>query len=308
MNNVISTKATIFRNVKDFKFEPKLNVENRQQIVEMLNDVLKGKMSILNIAESDAGVVKHLKNSNLLLPNTQNLFVSKADNVAINLFNGEHISIVSACVGFDEKIISKAVDMNQLLSTQISFAFSDEFGYLMSDLNKIGSGLKLESDIMLSAITKINKIEQVRQNVAKLGYSLIETKYPAVYTLSTKCNLGISEKKICEDFKNTILKLQELEIESVKMVDATNHDEMLDKASRSLAILNSAHLLTYEELYNIVVNLRMGLNLGIVNLEIKTLNQLQKLITNKLNDIISQSEMKELALKTKEILKGDKNV
>lgn len=308
MNNVLSTSVIIFRNIKDFKFENKLTVENKQQIVGMLSSALKGKMSLLNISEADANVVKHLKNSNLLMQNTQNLFVCKNEDVSINLFNGEHISIVSSCTGFDKKIISKAVELNQVLSSKISFAFSDEYGYLMSDLNKIGCGLMLESVIMLSAITKINKIEQVKQNVSKLGYILKETKYPAVYVLSTKCNLGISEKKICEDFENTLRKLQELEIESVKMVDATNHDEMLDKVSRSVAIINSAHMLTYEELYNILVNLRMGLNLGMVNIEFETLNKLQSLVTNKLNDIVSQSEMKELAQKTKEILKGDKNV
>ncbi len=308
MNNVLSTNITIFRNIKDFKFEPKLNIENRQQIVQMLIEALKGKMSILNVAEVDAGIVKHLKNSGLLLPNTQNLFVANNDNISINLFNGEHISVVSSCVGFNKDVISKSLELTQFLSSKISFAFNDQFGYLMSDLNKIGCGIKLESDIMLSAITKINKIEQVKQNVAKLGYSLKETKYPAVYKLSTRCNLGISEKKICEDFENTLIKLQELEIESVKMVDATNHDEMLDKSARSMAILKYSHLLTYEELYNILVNLRMGLNLGIVKMSFETLNELQKLITNKLNDIASQTEMKELAMKTKEILKGDINV
>ena len=83
MNNVLSTNVTIFRNIKDFKFESKLSVENRQQIVEMLTSVLNGKMSILNVAEADAGVIKHLKNSNLLMPNTQNLFVSKNENLSI---------------------------------------------------------------------------------------------------------------------------------------------------------------------------------------------------------------------------------
>ena len=170
---------------------------------------------------------------------------------------------------------------------------------------QVGAGIKLESNIMLSAITKINKIEQVKQNVAKLGYALKETKYPAVYTLSTKCNLGISEKKIFEDFENTLIKLQELEIESVKMLDLTNHDEMLDKVNRSLAILNHAHLLTYDELYNIIVNLRMGTNLGLVDIKTEVLNKLQSLVTNKLNEIVSQTELKELAQKTKEILKGE---
>ena len=304
MNNVLSTKVIIFRNIKDFKFEPKLSGENKQQIIDLLDKALKGKMSLLNLTQADGKVVEHLKINDLLMPYSQNLYVSK-DNVAINLFDGEHLSIVSTCIGFDETAISKAVEVAQNLSNKINFAFSDEYGYLMSDLNKIGAGIQLQSNIMLSAITKINKIEQVKQNVAKLGFSLKETKYPAVYTLLTKCNLGISEKKIIEDYENTLKKLQELEIESVKMLDATNHDEMLDKVSRSMAILSSAHLLTYDELFNILVNLRMGLNLGLVNLKMDTINKLQSLVVNKLNEIVSQSELKELAEKTKEILKGE---
>ncbi len=304
MNNVMRTKVIIYRNIKDFKFEPKLTSENKQQIVEMLELALKGKMSIINLAQADGNLIEQLKINNLISSNSQNILVSK-DNTAIDLFNGEHLSIVSSCVGFDENIFTKAVEITQNLSNKISFAYNDNYGYLMSDLNKIGSGIKIESDIMLSAITKINKIEQVKQNVSKLGYLLKETKYPAVYTLTTKCNLGISEKKIFEDFKNTLIKLQELEIESVKMLDVTNHDEMLDKVSRSMAILSSAHLLTYDELYNIIVNLRMGSNLGLVNIKSETLNKLQILVTNKLNEIVSQSELKELAKKAKETLKGE---
>ncbi len=304
MNNVLRTKVSIFRNIKDFKFENKLTEVNKQQIVAMLETALKGKMSLLNVQNLDANVSSQLLINDLVLPNTHNLFVSK-DNVAINLFNGEHLTIISSNVGFDKSIIAKAVEVAQNLSNKINFAFSDEFGYLMSDLNKIGAGIKVESNIMLSAITKINKIEQVRQNVAKLGYSLKETNYPAVYTLSTKCNLGISEKKIFEDFENTLIKLQELEIESVKMLDVTNHDEMLDKVNRSLAIIKHAHLLKYDELYNIIVNLRMGSNLGLVEIKTETINKLQMLISNKLNEIVSQSELKELAQKAKEILKGE---
>jgi len=178
-------------------------------------------------------------------------------------------------------------------------------GYLMSDLNNIGSGVNIESNIMLSAITKINKIEQVKQNLSKLGYSLKETNYPAVYSLSTRCNLGIGEKKIFEDFESTLAKLQELEIESVKMLDTANHDEMLDKVNRSVAILNSAHLLTYDELFNIIVNLRMGVNIGLISVSAEIINKLQTLITSKTNDMVSQTELKELAEKSKAILKGE---
>ena len=271
MNNVISTRAIVFRNIKDFKFVPKMQQENAQQIVEMLNGVIKDKMLFINTSSVDVSTLKNLKNNELMLNNAQNLFISK-ENLAINLFTGEHISIVSSGEGYNKNIVTNALDVANDLSNKIAFSYNDQYGYLMSDINKIGSGIVIESTIMLSAITKINKIEQVKQNISKLGFSLKETKYPAVYTLSTKCNLGISEKKICEDFENTLAKLQELEIESVKMVDISNHDEMLDKVSRSVAIINNAHLLTYDELYNIIVNLRMGLNLGLCNIKLETLN------------------------------------
>ena len=308
MNNVISTKVVIFRNVKDYKFEPKLDVNAKQEILEKVGAVVKGKMSTLTLNQADAKVVSILKTNDLIVGNAQNLFVGKDEHLAINMFEGEHLSIVSTCDGFDNSVVSKAVELSQTLSNKIAFSFTDEYGYLMSDINKIGSGVKIQSNIMLSAITTINKIEQVKQNISKLGYSLIETQYPAVYTLATKCNLGISEKKIFEDFENTLTKLQELEQESAKMLDATKHDELLDKVNRSVAILQVANLLTYDELYNLIVNIRMGLNAGLVQMDIKIINKLQKLVTGKLNNLVSQSELKELAEKVKVVLKGEKDV
>ena len=308
MNNVISTKVIISRNLKDFKFASKISEEEKLTIIKTMENSLKGKMSIINVNQLDSKVFKHLKEQDLILNSTQNIFIGKKDGISINMFSGEHISIVSSCMGFNKNVVTNAVELSQTLSEKISFAYNDEIGYLMSDLNNVGSGIKVESVIMLSAITKINKVEQLKQNLSKLGYSLKETKYPAVYVLSTKCNLGISEKKIFEDFESTLSKLQELEIESVKMLDATNHDEMLDKVNRSVAILNSANLLSYDELFNIIVNLRMGVNVGLIEMDPIVINKLQSLISSKTNDMVAQSELKELAQKSKEILKGESNV
>jgi len=308
MNNVLSTKVTIYRNLKDFKFENKMDIQQKQTAMDMLNDVLKSKMALLDLKQTDGNVVSALKSNDLIEGNAQYLFLDKKERLTLNLFQGEHLAIVSSCDGYDNSVVDRAISLVQDLSKKINFSYSDEFGYLMSDLNKIGTGIKIESNIMLSAITTINKIEQVKQNVAKLGYILKETKYPAVFTLSTRCNLGLSEKKIFEDFENTLSKLQDLEIESVKMLDATNHDDLVDKTQRSMAILNVAHLLSYEELYNLIVNIRMGINVGLVKMNLQTVNNLQKLVTGKLNDLVSQSELKEVAVKVKEILKGDGNV
>lgn len=308
MNNVISTRVSIFRNLKEFKFEHKLTADQKQEIINIVQNELKNKMALINVNNANENVIKHLKNNALILGNTQNLFVDKKEDLVINMFNGEHITIVGTSISYDKSIIQKAVALVQQLASKINFSYSDEYGYLMSDVAKLGAGIKIETNIMLSALKSINKIEQVRQNIEKLGYNLIETKYPAIYTLSTKCNLGISEKQICSDFENTLMKLQDLESESARMLDVSNHDDILDKTLRSEAILNAAHILNFDELYNIIVNLRIGLNLGMTQLDLATINNLQNLILNNKNDCTTVEEMKMLAQDAKKVLKGEKDV
>lgn len=308
MNNVISTRVSVFRNLKDFKFSNKLNEEQKQSIIELLEKELKTQMKLSKVASLEKSIVDKLNEKALILANVDTVFIDKKQDLVVNMFKDEHISIVSAGEGFSQSIVEKALKLVQTLSNKISFSFSDEYGYLMSDISKVGAGIRIESNILLNSLKAINKIEQVKQNISKLGYSLKETKIANVYTLSTLCNLGVGEKLIYEDFKNTLLKLQELEIESLKMIDMSKHDEIIDKAERSFAILNACHLLNYDELFNMTVNLRMALNLGLKQIKLETLNALHKLILKKTSDVISIEEMKQLASETKEILKGEKDV
>ncbi len=307
MNNVIKSKVTIFRNIKDFKFAPKLDENSAQKILDIVEQNVKDMVRI-KIGSQDAKTISYLLANDLITTNTQYAFAHKSKQLSINMFAGEHLAITSTCDGFCDSVIKEAIAVSHDLNNKITFAFNDEYGYLMSDVRKVGSGIKVEADIMLSALVTINKIEQVQHNVVKLGYSLMPTKQPAVFTLSTMCNLGVGEKQIFEDFKNTLKRLQDLEIESVKMIEATDHDTLLDKTMRSLALVNSAHLMSFDELYNHIVNLRMGKNVGLVDIKSETLNKLQKLIRQKSNDLVSINELINLAKQAKEILKGDSNV
>ena len=306
MNNIMSTKVQIFRNLKEYKFSNKLSEDSKNEIIEKVKLAVKGKMELVNLNEIDDKTMQFMTRSNSQVSNL--LFAHKAKDLAIEMFGCEHMAIIAKSNNGDDSAYELALKTAQELSNKINFAFNDEYGYLMSDLNHIGTGIQIESEIMLLSIKAINKIEQVKQNVMKLGYHLQETKFKGMFKLKTKCNLGLSEKQVVSDFKNTLLKLQELEIESAKVLDAEKHDELLDKSNRSKAVLESAHLLDYEELYSIVANLRIGQMLSMNNISDITLNELQKLVINKKDEFISQSEQKELAQKVKEILKGEKNV
>ena len=305
MNNVIFTKVKFYRNLKDYKFVPKLSAEQREEIITNLKSAIGSKMSISNINSADSEMIDFLRNNRLLLAGANNVFVSIKENMAINLFAGEHIGLVASGYGYDSKIFDRARAMINKLGDKISLSYSDEFGYLMSDITKIGAGVEIDCDICLNAIKSINKIDQVKQNMRKLGYNLKSTDRVGIYTLSTMCNLGNSEQEIFDEFNKVIAKLDDLEIESAKMLDINNHDEILDKSRRSLAILESAYLMTYEELDNIIMNIRMGKNLGQIDMDYSVLSRLDRLILDKNNEFTSKSELIDLANTARKILKGE---
>lgn len=308
MNNVIFTKATIFRNVKDYKFVPKLEADKKLEIKDKISSVIKTKLNQLDLANVDVKVLNYLQQNDLIRKNASPImFVDKEKSVSLSLFDGEHITIVSTGFGFDKSVFKNAKALADFLSSKINLVYNDEYGYLMSDLTRLGAGLKLECDIDLTALKSINKIDQVKQNVRKLGFALTEKK-GNIYTLSTLCNLGYSETEIYLEFEKMASKLQDLEIESTKMLEATKHDELMDRIMRSEGVLGSAYLMSYDELDKIINNIRMGLNLNYSNMNIEKLNQIQKLTTNKKVEVISQSELKNLAEIVRNIVKGGENV
>lgn len=303
MNSVILMKATFYRNVKDYKFSHKLTNEQKQEILNRILSVLGNEYELLSIDKANDGIIKYLTQNSLISNNSNTFILSKNETSCVEMFNGEHISIISTgkdCFGNANRIAD-------LIQNKICLNYTDELGYVMSNLNNIGAGIKLECDMCLDAICGINKLEQVKQNISMLGYSLVPTNIKSIYKISTKCSLGFSETEVYDNFIKTIKKLQELEIESAKMLDISSHDEIIDNVFRSYAILNSAHIINIEELTKHLIILRTGLNLGFINISLDVINKLQKLVSNK-TTMLSKSECVELANNVKTIIKGDKNV
>lgn len=302
MNNVISTEISVYRNLKDYKFVPKLSAEKKGEIIDKLLSVLKGKFDYINLKTADEKTLDELKNANINF-SSQHIFVDKAKRTYITLFDGEHLTIKLNSIGFDKTVYKQIENILKIINDKINLAYSDEYGYLMSDITKIGTGLFISSVVCLPNLKNIEKIEQVKQNMRKLRYKLDE-KGGDSYTLSTICNLGFTEREILSEFEKMLYKLEELEVESAKLLFAENHDEIIDQVNRCLAIMNSSYLMSIRELHGHISTLRTAKSLNLVNISNDKINQLQALVNDTNEDFITKDELKTLAEKTKEIIKG----
>lgn len=304
MNNVISTKVIVFRNVKDYKFTRKLTDQEKEEIISKVALTFEDFQKI-NLNNENEGMFNYIQTADLKCGDYPVMLVSKSERIAVNFFNSEHLSIVATGYGFNTTLFEKIEIVLRNLSSKVSLSYQDDYGYLMSDLSKVGAGIVLECNICLSAINKLGKIEQVRQNMKKLGYQLKNSKIKNIYTLSTTCNLGFSAKEIYSDFSKIVEKLQSLEIESAKMQDVENHDEMMDTVMRSLAILQSAHMMGIDELIERINDIRLGVNIGLIDLSQTKMQALNELIQVQHNEFVSKSELIALSDKVKTILKGE---
>jgi len=303
MNNIVFVTAKVLRNFKDYKFMPKLEQEKFADIEQAVETALGAGYHKIVLNSADQGIISYLAENNLISNNSRIVFVNKNKSISVSIFEDEHVIIRSSANHFCKTAIKNATELAKNLADKIAFAYNDEYGYLFSNLGFIGSGLKLEGDIDLSSIVSLNKIEKVIQNIKNLGFTL-RCKDKNIFTLSTNCNLGFSETEIVEEFEKMLNNLQEIEVESAKMLLASNHDEVLDKVYRNEAILSSAYKISEDELKHMLSLLRVGLNLNLINIEDKKLKELQKLVTNKFNSTMAKDDVL-LAEKVKKIIKGE---
>ena len=301
MNNVICTNVKYFRNVKDYKFLPKLEEEKRKEIYDLVSKGVTKEMKFID--QSNKEDFNKLYELNLILPNSKTIFADLKNDVVLSLFEDEHIKINAGGLGYDEKILANAKKIENLIKDKINLTYSDEYGYLTSNLVLIGNGMRISSVLDLSSLKEMGKIDKVTQNVKNLGYILRHIG-ENLYELSTSCTLGFTESEVITEFGKMLNKVDDLENESLRLQDIQNHDEIIDRAHRSYGVLTNAYLLNVDELKKHVSNILRGINLDELKVDKNAVLKLYSLCRTKTN-FITKNDMKNLATTVQNILKGD---
>ena len=101
MNNVLYSKASFFRNLKDYKFVPKITSEKKAEITEKLLQVLPNfkHITATNLDEK----TKKFLTKNYLLNEGNNILIDDKNDVIIKLFNGELCCLLGNGFGFQRK-------------------------------------------------------------------------------------------------------------------------------------------------------------------------------------------------------------
>ncbi len=166
-----------------------------------------------------------------------------------------------------------ATKIDDLLEEHLDFAFDMQTGYLTSCPTNVGTALRASVMFHLPALRRLKKVQEVLGAVSKFGltvrglYGEGSDVRGNVFQLSNQITLGQSEEETIEHlarFTDQILHSERQAREYLLEEDRRLETE--DWLFRSYGILSNARTITSLEAMELLSDLKLGVDLGVIEL------------------------------------------
>ncbi len=290
---VISSRIRLARNITGYPFLSRANSKQRKDIETLLkgtitkSGVTKG-LSYINLNNTNVIDKLFLVERHLISKEhadgdgERGVAFEKSETISLMINEEDHLRIQVIRSGFELKNIWEIInEIDNCIGEKLNFAFSSRFGYLTACPTNVGTGMRASVMLHLPALGMTKHIEKVFNAVGKLGLVVRGlygegTKVSGdLYQISNQFTLGKSESEILAIIESVIPRITSYERMARKALISENKDQLEDRIWRSYGMLKVARMITSEEILQLLSQVRMGVNLGLINdIEMKTLNEL----------------------------------
>jgi protein arginine kinase len=171
--------------------------------------------------------------------------------------------------------------VDDLLEQKVSFAFSEDLGYLTACPTNVGTGMRASVMLHLPALVWTKQIEKVFRALQKINlavrglYGEGSRASGDFYQISNQVTLGKSETRILNEIREVIPQIITYERQARSTLVKESKQGLHDRVSRAFGTLSNATMMTSEETMDLLSSVRLGINLGLLEQITKeTLNQL----------------------------------
>lgn len=274
-----STRIRLARNLNEFKF----NLEKREDIEKLENKVKEGLYSIgyglkfFRLKDMDDITKMSLVEKNLISPEfvlkrseTGSILINDEENICIMIGGQDHLNIQVFNCGLDlENTLNLAIELDEKIGNILGYAISKKYGYLTSCPSDVGTGLKASVMVHLPALSKTKNTRKILEAIDSFGmnirgiYGENSQIQGDMYQISNKQTLGITEKEIIKNLQVIVQKVIEQERQARKLL-TKDELELEDIIYRSYGILTNCRKISYEETRDLLSDIKLGTDLGIL--------------------------------------------
>lgn len=290
---VISSRVRLARNIAGFPFLSRANLKQRREIESLLRKTIIERkiaqdVSYVNLNQATAIDKLFLVERHLISKEhaegegERGVAFGKSETVSLMINEEDHLRIQVIRSGFELKKTWDTIDeIDNILGESLNFAFSSRFGFLTACPTNVGTGMRVSVMLHLPALGMTKHIEKVFNAVSKLGLVVRGlygegTKVSGdLYQISNQFALGKSEKEILSIIESVIPRITSYERMARKALVMESKDQLEDRIWRSYGMLKAARMITSEEILQLLSQVRMGVNIGLIDdIEMQTLNEL----------------------------------
>ncbi len=279
---VLATGAVLGRNLWSFPFPDKASdVERRTVLGEVFRNLegvgrLAGQPRI-QFEDVRPLVRQCLLEKGLIRVQTANshlgcgLVGDEELRLALVVNEEDHLRLKAWRCGFAPVgAVDEVLELEESLAGKFTFAFSEEFGYLTARPTRVGTGLRLTALVHLPGLVMAGEIEKIVNALRQLQFTVrglgerSETVKGCLFLISNLITLGRTEQEVAEDFAAHVGKIVLHERSARRQLYRSDPLGLEDLCCRSLAVCRQARLMSLQEGYDRLSNLRLGAALGIL--------------------------------------------
>ncbi|HKI35636.1 MAG TPA: protein arginine kinase [Gemmataceae bacterium] len=290
---VISSRIRLARNVAAFPFTNRASAYQKAEIESLLRDrvarlELDPRLEYINVPNLSPLDRQFLVERQLIsrelaaADGPRGVALGPRETVSLMINEEDHLRLQVMRSGFALDEAWQDIDrVDDLLEARLSYAFSEEFGYLTACPTNVGTGMRASVMLHLPALVWAKQIEKVFRALQKINlavrglYGEGSRASGDFYQISNQVTLGKSETQILNEIREVIPQIITYERQARNAMLKESRQAIQDRVSRAYGTLCSATMMTSEETMDLLSSVRLGVNMGLLDdVTIGTVNEL----------------------------------
>lgn len=279
----LGSLLTLTRNVQRFNFPGKLSSDKRKQIISLLSKDLLGsshlvKPSLIKAEEIQA-IEKEYLMEHFMIPQSltqaqsgEGFIIDETGKFLATLNIRDHLVLCEVDVSEKlEESWQRLINLESEHTKNVSFAFSNRFGYLTSDPMQCGTAFVVYVYLHLPALIYTGQLEETIRKYKEDGIEHAGLQGSPgeiigdIVVFHNGYTLGVTEENIISSLRTLVTKLVIAEKSARAKLKKEENALIKDKISRAYAILLHSYQIGAVEALSAVSLIKLGLDLGWVS-------------------------------------------
>lgn len=290
---VISTRVRLARNLTDLPFPTKAAEADLSDILERVSRA-RGylpeatryvllRLDKLSAVQRQVLMEKHLVSmEHVQYPKQRALILRDDEAVGIMVNEEDHLRLQVLLPGLNlDEAWRLASDLDDSLEQHLDYAFADDLGFLTSCPTNLGTGLRASVMLHLPALVLLKQASQVFATLAQFGvvvrglYGEGTQALGNVFQISNQLTLNHTEEQLIGNLEALTGQVIEQERTARNRLYDELGDKLPDMVWRAYGTLTNARLLTGDESMRLISDVRLGVNLNLIDgIDLTRLNKL----------------------------------